>query len=552
MTLAQSIMLGILYFLANSNLTMISYVTIYRPLVGGFITGLILGDPVTGTMVGATINMMFIGFISAGGALPSDMALAGILGTALAITGGLDANAALAIAVPLGLLGTLVWVGRMTFDSFFNRWTDKIVASGSLKGLWLPTIWIPQLFLFCITGIPVMLACYFGADAVANVINALGSTVMGVLFTIGGIMPALGIAITLKFIFKGDNKPFFFLGFLLAAYSGLSMIGIGFFSLLIALIYTQVISHIDEAKAAAASSDEEFGFDLGDDDSEDAPEVALTEEEAKPSKKLSKNSLIRSFFTWEWSYQACYNYENMQAGCFLDAMAPAINELYADDPEEYKRACARHFEFYNIENTTGGAVLGLVLAMEEQRASGQDVTEDAIRSVKTGLMGPLSGIGDSTVQGVILPLALSFAISMAQDGSPVPVVIYVIFMAAVQLGLAWFMFNLGYKQGSNAIIDLLESGTFKNAIAAAGILGCTVIGALIVNYVSCSCAIQIPQGSDMFSVQTGFLDVICPGLLPLLVTLLAYKLVEKGWSSVKVLGVLVLIAIVGNLCGILA
>lgn len=109
MSLAQSILIGLLYFLANSSLPIVSYVTIYRPLVGGFVTGLILGDPVTGVMVGATIQMMFIGFIAAGGALPSDMALAGILGTALAITGGLDVDAALAIAVPLGLLGTLVW-----------------------------------------------------------------------------------------------------------------------------------------------------------------------------------------------------------------------------------------------------------------------------------------------------------------------------------------------------------------------------------------------------------------------------------------------------------
>ena len=111
-------------------------------------------------------------------------------------------------------------------------------------------------------------------------------------------------------------------------------------------------------------------------------------------KKLSKETLNKCFWTWEWTYQACYNYENMQGGCFLDAMAPAIRELYPAGSDEFKDAASRHFEFYNIENTTGGGVLGLVLAMEEQIASGDDVTPDAVRSIKTGLMGPLSGIGD--------------------------------------------------------------------------------------------------------------------------------------------------------------
>jgi len=270
-------------------------------------------------------------------------------------------------------------------------------------------------------------------------------------------------------------------------------------------------------------------------------------------KKLSASTLNKCWLMWEWSYQSCYNYENMQGATFLDAMAPAIKELYADDPDETKRAMERHFEFYNIENTTGGAVLGLVLAMEEQRADGQDVSEDSIRSIKTGLMGPLSGIGDSTVQGVILPIVLSICCAQGQTGSIAAVFAEIIIMAAVQLGLARFMFDLGYRQGSDALLDMLESGTFKNAISAAGILGCMVMGALIVNFVSVKTGITLNLGGEeAFSLQTGFFDTICPGILPLLVTLLAYRLINKGWSSVKVLGLLVVIAIVGNLIGFLA
>ena len=101
----------------------------------GFITGCFLGDPVTGAVVGGTINLVYLGFISAGGSMPADMALAGILGTAYAITGNLDAKTALAIAVPLGLLGTIVWYLRMTFGSIFVHMGDRWVAQGKFNRL---------------------------------------------------------------------------------------------------------------------------------------------------------------------------------------------------------------------------------------------------------------------------------------------------------------------------------------------------------------------------------------------------------------------------------
>lgn len=98
MSLGVAILCGILYWLAEANLPFVGLWTIQRPLVCGFLTGCFLGHPVEGAVIGATINLVYLGFISAGGSMPADMALAGILGTAYAITGGLDADTALAIA----------------------------------------------------------------------------------------------------------------------------------------------------------------------------------------------------------------------------------------------------------------------------------------------------------------------------------------------------------------------------------------------------------------------------------------------------------------------
>lgn len=241
MTILQAILCGVIYFVGNGAvLGAVGYYAVYRPLVCGFLTGLIMGDPVTGTMIGATINLMYIGFISAGGALPGDMCLAGILGTALAISGGLTAEAALAIAVPLGLIGTLLWVGRLTICTLFVRMADKMVEKGETEKIWIPDFLLPQILLFCMTAIPCFLACYFGAQYVAPAINALGGTVLTVLSVIGGMMPALGIAITLKFIFKGDARVFFFLGFLITAFLNLSMIAIGLLAICAAVIYIQL------------------------------------------------------------------------------------------------------------------------------------------------------------------------------------------------------------------------------------------------------------------------------------------------------------------------
>lgn len=242
MSIFQAMLLGVIYYLGNSSIIAgpVGYYTVYRPLIAGFLAGLVLGDPVTGTMIGATINLMYIGFISAGGALPGDMCLAGILGAALGITGGLDTEAALAIAVPIGLIGTLLWFGRLTLDSVFAHMADKMVEQGKQDKIWIPSVLLPQLMLFVMTAIPCFLAAYFGAAYIQGAINALGGTVLNILIIIGGMMPALGIGLTLMYIFKGDAKIFFFIGFLLTVYLNLSMISVGFLALCAAVVYMQL------------------------------------------------------------------------------------------------------------------------------------------------------------------------------------------------------------------------------------------------------------------------------------------------------------------------
>lgn len=99
-------------------MTYVGFFTWNRPLLAGFVTGIILGDPVQGAIIGAGINMIYLGFISAGGAQMGDPAFAGYVGTALAIASKLDVSTAMAIAVPLGTVATVLWIGKMTVNSF--------------------------------------------------------------------------------------------------------------------------------------------------------------------------------------------------------------------------------------------------------------------------------------------------------------------------------------------------------------------------------------------------------------------------------------------------
>ena len=254
MTIIQALLCAVVYWVAEADLPFVSLWVIQRPLVCGFLTGCILGDPVTGAVVGGTINLVYLGFISAGGSMPADLPLAGVLGTAYAITGNLDPQAALAIAVPIGLLGTVVWYLRMTFDSVFVHMGDRWVAEGKFNKLYLSNVILPQIYAAVICVIPCFLAAYFGANYIQSFIDMCAGKPMQIFTIIGGMMPALGIAITMMYIFKGEARIFLFLGFMIATCFGLPLIQQGIIGLLAAIIYVQMTGNAVAAPAAAGAA----------------------------------------------------------------------------------------------------------------------------------------------------------------------------------------------------------------------------------------------------------------------------------------------------------
>ena len=223
-TFVQALLIGLGYYLSQSPwLAGVAFYTLYRPLFAGALVGVILGDPGQGALIGAAINLVYLGFISAGGSIPGDPALAGWIGTTIALAGGLSYGEALALAVPIGLLGTLIWNARMTVDSAFAHAADRAAERADVGGVVRANVLYPQLWLFLITAVPVTIAVFLGTGFIVEILGTFPIWLLSGLAIAGGILPAIGIAMNMRFIFRGSAAPYFFLGYLSMVILGGSM-----------------------------------------------------------------------------------------------------------------------------------------------------------------------------------------------------------------------------------------------------------------------------------------------------------------------------------------
>lgn len=250
MSVIQALLLGLLYYLSDSPWPFgEGYYVLQRPLVAGFLAGLVMGQPVEGTIIGATMNLIYLGHITVGGTMPGDMALAGYLGIGLALSSGMDVNQAMAFAVPLGLLGTVVWHTKMSVNTVFSHWIDKEAEQGNIARVrilsWLPA----QLLLFAIKVPAVFVAAYFGSGAVASVLGMVSPTLQHGLEVAGGMLPALGIALNMRGILKKSTIPYLIAGFCLSSYLGLDIIGVAVFGTIVAILSQRYVEKEPEGGA---------------------------------------------------------------------------------------------------------------------------------------------------------------------------------------------------------------------------------------------------------------------------------------------------------------
>lgn len=234
----QAILVGLLYWISMGRAQYFFSFAFRKPVVLGVFIGLIYGDVAKGLLYGATIQLMYMGGIEAGGNIPSDQGLASCIAIPAAMLTNLDPAAAVALAVPFGVLGVLINNVRRTINSFYNTKADQFVENGEYDKLNLFSFLLPWLTNGVLYFTPVFIATLFGSDVVAAFIEVVPEWLMNGLSNAGSMLPALGFAMTLVVMGKKQYLPFFVLGFFLYSIMGFSMLT----GAVIALCFAMIVS----------------------------------------------------------------------------------------------------------------------------------------------------------------------------------------------------------------------------------------------------------------------------------------------------------------------
>nr|RHS99662.1 PTS system mannose/fructose/sorbose family transporter subunit IID [Firmicutes bacterium AM41-11] len=267
-------------------------------------------------------------------------------------------------------------------------------------------------------------------------------------------------------------------------------------------------------------------------------------------KSLTNKDLFRVWNRWYFSTELSNSYDRLQALSFCNAISTGLRKLY-DDDEAYKEALIRHLEFYNSEGTIGGVIHGIVLSMEEENANSQSVPGLVITGIKTGLMGPLAGIGDTLVWGTIKPIIYAIGCTFAMQGNVLGGIIPFLFPIITYI-VGWLFMKFGYTLGKDAVMKLMKNGTINTVITGASVLGLFMMGALSSSYVTVTTPLKFTLSNANPIVVQDILDSIVKGILPLCCVFGIYFAFTKkkvGYNKI-IFGVLIL-SMIASFFGIL-
>ena len=213
--------------------------TLGRPLVSGMVIGIIMGDVQTGIIMGAAIQMLYIGLVTPGGAMPADVNFASWIGIPLAMAAGAGTEFALALAVPLSTLGVFAVYGLCAINLFFVHKQDAYIESGELdKAARIPIV--GQITNIVLRFIPILVINYFGADLVTKLVEIMPLWLTDILQIFANMLPLVGFMLLMRTLVKKDlDLIYFVLGFILVSVANIGMIPIVIAALVIAYLKYQ-------------------------------------------------------------------------------------------------------------------------------------------------------------------------------------------------------------------------------------------------------------------------------------------------------------------------
>ncbi|MCX8722104.1 MULTISPECIES: PTS system mannose/fructose/sorbose family transporter subunit IID [unclassified Lactobacillus] len=528
------------------------------PLTTGLLVGLFMGNPMLGMLSGATIQLVYLGWINTGGVMPSNTMVAGIFGTALTILSGASPKLAVTFAVPFSLIGLLMVEIYQSVNSFWVHRADAELARGNVKAIRFLN-YVPSLIVAIIVyGIPAFCLVFFGRGWAQGMLNMIPKSLTTALEVVGALMPALGIAMLLNYLGKKSLIPYFFIGFFLTAYLKLQIMAIAIFAGLLAyLLYinqkanaTKKDAEPTEKKVRRLTLQNRTGKQENASAAlEPGTNIAQNISPLNYQIKLTHSDLVKTWL-WEQSDEAAYNYERLQALGLTNMMIYPIKKLYPK--ERQADELKKYMVFFNTEpHMVGPVIHGIALSMEEARANGAEVSAEDINGVRTGLMGPAAGIGDTVQQGIIFPILASIGATMALDHNYFGPIMFTVVFELIIYAIGYWMFMYGYKKGKESVVSILKSGLLDKVTNAFSIVGLMVVGTMAATRVTIKTPLIWHVGQSVIKLQALF-NQLAPSLIPLLATLLVWWLLRKKVNaSIIVVGIF----IVGILCsylGILA
>ncbi|HEL1706113.1 TPA: PTS mannose/fructose/sorbose transporter family subunit IID [Streptococcus suis] len=302
------------------------------------------------------------------------------------------------------------------------------------------------------------------------------------------------------------------------------------------------------------------------------------------SEKIQLSVSDRKKVWWRSTFlQGSWNYERMQNLGWAYAMIPAIKKLYTKK-EDQAAALERHLEFFNTHPYVASPILGVTLALEEERANGAEIDDTAIQGVKIGMMGPLAGIGDPVFWFTVRPILGALGASLALSGNIIGPIIFFLGWNVIRMAFLWYTQEFGYKAGSEITKDM-SGGILQDITKGASILGMFILAVLVQRWVSITFAVNLPAkqlsegayivfpegavtGAELKGIlgqalsglsleptqaQTlqGQLDSLIPGLMGLLLTFLCMHLLKKKVTPITMIIGLFIVGILARFFNIM-
>ncbi|KXT75867.1 PTS system mannose/fructose/sorbose family transporter subunit IID [Streptococcus sp. DD12] len=302
------------------------------------------------------------------------------------------------------------------------------------------------------------------------------------------------------------------------------------------------------------------------------------------SERITLTKSDRRKVWWRSTFlQGSWNYERMQNLGWAYSLIPAIKRLYTKK-EDQAAALERHLEFFNTHPYIASPILGVTLALEEERGNGAEIDDAAIQGVKIGMMGPLAGIGDPVFWFTVRPILGALGASIAMTGNILGPLIFFLGWNIIRMAFLWYTQELGYKAGSEITKDL-SGGILQDITKGASILGMFILAALVERWVSINFTVNLPSqqlskgafiefpknavtGEQLQTILGQYkdglsltaekantlqsqLDSLIPGLMGLLLTFLCMWLLKKKVSPITIIIALFIVGIVFHVLGLM-